>query len=193
MFGPDFNTWLQEGFRHIITPEALDHILFITALCLGFTVQEWKKLLLLVTAFTIGHSVTLLATAMGWLNMPVAWVEFAIPLTIAVTAGIHLFSGPQTRKTSMLYLLALLFGFIHGMAFGAIPLASLYSPREALPLILAFNLGVEAGQLLVVAAYMLLSFIFVTMLHTPKLAVKRIAAAGVMLYAIFLSVKNAPL
>jgi len=82
----DFNLYFRLGTEHILTWEALDHILFIAALCLRYLAKDWKKVVVLVTAFTIGHSITLALSAAGLLQFPTRWIEFLIPLTIVATA-----------------------------------------------------------------------------------------------------------
>jgi hydrogenase/urease accessory protein HupE len=192
MLGPDFNTWLKEGFFHIITPEALDHILFITALCLSYTFKEWKKILLLVTAFTLGHSVTLIFTALGYINLPMHWVEFFIPLTIAITAAAALLSSNKRQPGRLIYSFALFFGLVHGLAYGANGVGSLYQGWQAVGNVLAFNLGIEGGQVLVVAAYMLLSFIFVQLLNIPKQILQKVCSAAILSIAVYWTFKKFP-
>ena len=81
----DFTLYFNLGVEHILTPDALDHILFVTALCLRYMWKDWKKVVVLVTAFTIGHSVTLALSALNYINFNTDWIEFLIPLTIAAT------------------------------------------------------------------------------------------------------------
>ena len=87
----DFNLYFGLGVEHILTWDALDHILFVTALCPRYKFSDWKKVAVLVTAFTIGHSITLILSVFGYVTVPVAWIEFLIPLTIAGTALNNLF------------------------------------------------------------------------------------------------------
>ena len=90
----DFNLYFGLGVGHILTWDALDHILFVTALCLRYRFPDWKKVAIMVTAFTIGHSITLALSVFGLIKVPVAIIEFLIPLTIAGTAINNLFFKP---------------------------------------------------------------------------------------------------
>ncbi|MBL7727047.1 MAG: HupE/UreJ family protein [Dinghuibacter sp.] len=193
MFHPDFGLWFNEGVRHILSAGALDHILFITALCIAYRVGEWKKTVLLVTAFTIGHSITLAAVALRYIQVNSAWVEFAIPLTIAFTAARQVFQPRTSAKADpVLYGTALIFGFIHGMAYGANPIGSLYTVREAVPLVLGFNLGIELAQLVVVAVVMLLSYLVVRLCKLPERKWQLLLSSCILIYAVYLCIKNNP-
>jgi hydrogenase/urease accessory protein HupE len=192
MLSADFQEWLKQGFFHIITTEALDHILFIIALCLHYSYREWKKIVLLVTAFTVGHSITLLLTGLGYINLPLHWVEFFIPVTIALTALTGLLRPPTRSQGWFIYIIAGVFGLVHGVAYGANSVGSLYSGTEALMNVLAFNLGVEGGQLVIVAAYMLLSFIFVHLLQLPQRRLQQSGSAAILAVALFWSYQNFP-
>src|ERR1700755_2755456 len=90
----DFKLYFGIGIEHILNPEALDHILFVAALCLRYLMKDWKKVIVLVTAFTIGHSVTLALSALGWVHFATRWIEFLIPLTIVATALNNLTQQP---------------------------------------------------------------------------------------------------
>src|SRR5579872_1727808 len=82
----DFKLYFGIGIDHILNPEALDHILFVAALCLRYLLKDWRKVVVLVTAFTIGHSVTLALSALALLHLATRWIEFLIPPTIVPTA-----------------------------------------------------------------------------------------------------------
>jgi hypothetical protein len=193
MFHPDFKMWLNEGICHILDIDALDHILFIAALCIAYTVSEWKKTLLLATAFTFGHSITLAAVALGFISVNIRWVEFLITVTIAITAAQRIFQPAiKGRKEWQFYLLAVFFGFIHGMAFGAASIGSLYSNREAIPLVLAFNLGIEGAQLLVVGILLLVSYVLTRWCKIPVRYWQLSLSSCILVYALYLTVKHIP-
>jgi hypothetical protein len=167
----DFKLYFDIGIGHILNWEALDHILFVAALCLRYLVKDWKKVVVLVTAFTIGHSVTLALSALGLVHVATRWIEFLIPLTIVATAINNL-----AQKTSqvehpsrlpLIYFFALFFGLIHGLAFAS-SLMSLVGKEGILVPLLAFNLGIETAQLLVVAIILVISFIFVQLLKIRR-------------------------
>lgn len=162
-----FSIYLQLGFEHIADWKAYDHILFIVALCAAYPLNAWRKVALLATAFTIGHSLTLALAMLDVIRIPVNWVEFLIPLTILITALSNAIntdksqeSGIWTRRSKLNYLLAASFGLIHGMGFSNF-LRAMLLPGEAGQLgwqLLSFNLGVEFGQLLIVLLVLLISF-----------------------------------
>jgi hypothetical protein len=183
----DFKLYFGLGTEHILTPDALDHLLFVTALCLRYLVKDWKKVVVLVTAFTIGHSVTLALSATGTIQFPTRWIEFLIPLTIVATAFNNLWQKSlQVEHPSglpVIYFFALFFGLIHGLAY-ANTFLSLEGRDGLLPHLLAFNLGIEAAQLLVVAIVLAISFIFVQLMKVPRLWWIRIASVLILLTAL---------
>jgi len=128
-----FEINLRLGFTHILDPNAYDHLLFIVALVAIYRISEWKKVALLVTAFTIGHSITLALSAFEIITFPQDIIEILIPITILITAlynGISAWKN-RTGQESMFvnYSLALFFGLIHGMAFSN-QLKSMLFPGE---------------------------------------------------------------
>src|ERR1700753_3008636 len=167
----DFSLYFHLGTGHILTLEALDHILFMAALCLRYLVRDWKKVVVLVTAFTIGHSITLALSALGLIHFDTRWIEFLIPMTIVATAAHNLVQRQgQLEHPShlpLIYFFALFFGLIHGLAF-ANSLLSLLGNEGILVPLLAFNLGIEAAQLLVVAIILMISFIFVQLMKVRR-------------------------
>lgn len=158
-----FVTFFETGLAHIADFKGYDHILFIVTLCGIYLLREWRHILVLVTAFTIGHSLTLALATLNLLHISPAWIEFLIPVTIFVTAVENIlrrrveFSMLQHR---IKYALALFFGLIHGLGFSNY-LRSLLGLHEGLlwPLF-SFNVGIEAGQLLIVSAILFLSQLF---------------------------------
>lgn len=168
----DFNLYFKLGTEHILTPEALDHILFVTALCLRYLLKDWKKVVVLVTAFTIGHSITLALSSLGLVHVATRWIEFLIPVTIIATAinNINQKAGQveHPSRLPLVYFFALFFGLIHGLAF-ATTFVSLEGREGLLTHLLAFNLGIEAAQLLIVAAILAISFIFVQSLKLRRI------------------------
>lgn len=171
-----FAQYLQLGFQHIADLAAYDHILFIVALCAIYRLAEWKKVAILVTAFTIGHSVTLALAALDIIRFPQAWIEFLIPVTIVATAVYNLVTHSSTegssegvfnRRLQLNYLFALLFGLIHGMGFSNFFRALLLPGEESelLSQLFAFNVGVELGQLAIVAVILTISFVVFSVLN----------------------------
>ncbi|HXB91543.1 MAG TPA: HupE/UreJ family protein [Puia sp.] len=167
----DFKLYFGLGTEHILTWEALDHILFVAALCLRYLIKDWRKVVVLVTAFTIGHSITLALSALGLVQVATRWIEFLIPLTIVATAINNMVQKTgqvdHPSRLPLIYFFALFFGLIHGLAFASSFLS--LEGREGLVLhLLAFNLGIEAAQLLVVAIILVISFIFVQLLKIRR-------------------------
>jgi len=164
-----FELYLQLGLTHIADFKGYDHILFIITLCAVYQIAHWKKILILVTAFTVGHSLTLVLATLNLVRIPSDWVEFLIPVTIMLTAIGNLLqkkTAYNLRHHIYKYSLALIFGLIHGLGFSNY-LRSLLSSEENLAWpIFSFNVGIEAGQLIVVAGFLLLGIIFMNLLKT---------------------------
>lgn len=145
-----FIFYFTEGWRHIINIHALDHQLFILALTVIYTFKEWKRVLILVTAFTIGHSLTLALSVLDIFRLPSALVEVLIPITIILTAIWNITGYKKNKKFNNNYFLALFFGLIHGLGFANALRMMLASDQSLLTGLLAFNLGLEAGQIIIV-------------------------------------------
>ena len=154
----DFIFYFQLGWEHIISRDALDHQLFIAALCAIYTLKDWKQVLILVTAFTIGHSLTLALSVMDIIRIPSGWIEFLIPCTIVITAFSNLFQKKFTpRSIRINYFLALFFGLIHGLGF-ANSIRSMLASDQGLGMgLFGFNVGLEIGQIVVVALILLVT------------------------------------
>jgi len=166
----DFGLYFTLGRQHIADIHGYDHILFIAALCLRYQVADWKKILVLVTAFTIGHSITLALSVTNTVHYSTKWIEFLIPVTIMATAISNIFVKKFSFRSRfpLIYFFALFFGLIHGLGFSTY-LKSLLGKDENIFLqLLAFNLGLEAGQLLIVFAVLLISFILVAVVKMPR-------------------------
>ncbi|MBC7851604.1 MAG: HupE/UreJ family protein [Chitinophagaceae bacterium] len=166
----EFWLYFDIGRKHIADWEGYDHILFVVALCLSYTFADWKKLLILITAFTIGHSITLAVSALNYMNVPTNWIEFLIPVTIIITALSNLRVKETTKpgRFSPIYFLALFFGLIHGLGFSNYLKALLGRDENIITQLLAFNLGLEAGQLLIVAGILLITFLCTRVLRMTR-------------------------
>jgi hypothetical protein len=149
---------------YILETEGFDHILFVVVLCALYTFSDWKKVIILVTAFTIGHSITLALSVLDIIVVNSALVEFLIPITILATAISNLFkkerNGFQRSKVEINYFLALFFGLIHGLAFSNYLKALLGQNANITQSLLAFNIGLEVGQLVIVAAFLFITGLF---------------------------------
>ena len=161
----DFTFYFKLGWHHIISPDALDHILFIVALAAIYLVKDWRQVLVLVTAFTIGHSVTLALSVFDIIRVNSKLVEFLIPCTIIVTALFNFFQHDFSKKKLQLnYFLALFFGLIHGLGFANTIRFMLSKDEKIGRGLFGFNVGLEAGQIVVVALILLMSFLLVNVL-----------------------------
>ena len=163
-----FQTYLELGFKHISDIRAYDHILFIVALCAIYKISEWKKVAILATAFTIGHSITLALAALDVISFPKKTIELLIPVTIMLTCLYNIFATKNyksdsifNKKININYSFAMFFGLIHGMGFSNFLKATLMPGEEnqLVKQLFAFNLGIELGQLLIVAIILIVSFI----------------------------------
>lgn len=160
----EFGIYFELGLDHILDINGYDHILFVIALCAIYILRDWKKVLILVTAFTIGHSITLALATLQIVNFNSELIEFLIPVTIFLTALINIFKKERTVETSKIqtnYILALFFGLIHGLGFSNFLRSMLGKDRSIVSQLLAFNIGLEVGQIIIVAVFLLISFILV--------------------------------
>jgi len=147
----DFIFYFKIGWTHILSWDATDHIYFIAALAIIYSFKDWKKVLVLVTAFTIGHAITLYLSALDVFRFSVQWVEFAIPCTIVITGASNLLVKQEKKTKGMLqYLLALGFGLVHGMGYANYIRMMLSSNQSLVSSLFSFNVGLELGQILVV-------------------------------------------
>ncbi|MCH2033380.1 MAG: HupE/UreJ family protein [Tenacibaculum sp.] len=157
-----FSTFFVSGWHHIVDINAYDHLLFVMTLCAAFKLKEWKQILIIITAFTIGHSVTLIISALGFIPDNPSVIDLLIPFTIMITAISNIRNygkeGVFSNK-NVKYIIALVFGLIHGLAFASNFKVMMFNSNVIKPLF-AFNLGIEVGQLFIVAIFMLMLFIY---------------------------------
>jgi hypothetical protein len=168
----EFALYFGLGKDHILDyMDGYDHILFVLALCAVYLIRDWKKILILITAFTIGHSITLALATMNVVNFASEMIEFLIPLTIFITAGSNLFrndSEVSKLPVQINYLFALFFGLIHGLGFSNYLRALLGKNENILSPLFAFNVGLEIGQIIVVAVFLGISFVLVDLLKVSR-------------------------
>jgi hypothetical protein len=161
----EFQAYFAEGRDHILEWKyGYDHILFVIALCALYLFRNWKQVLILVTAFTIGHSITLALAALNIIPVNELLIEFLIPATIFITAFSNLFKNEETvdqQNFHINYGYALLFGLVHGMGFSNYFRTILGKDRGIVSQLLAFNLGLELGQIIIVVIFLTASFIVV--------------------------------
>lgn len=157
-----FAMYFGLGVHHIADFAGYDHILFLVCLTAVYLVKDWRRILILITAFTIGHSVSLVLATFNVVHFSSGWVEFLIPLTIFITGLWNIIDRDDSvsRKGHRIkYTAALFFGLIHGLGFSNY-LRSLLGSEDQLALpLLGFNLGIETGQILIVAVILTLAMI----------------------------------
>ena len=144
------------GFRHILDWNAYDHLVFLLALCAPYDGKDWKRVAWLVTAFTLGHSLTLALAGLDVLRFSSNWIEFLIPCTIAFTSVHNLVRHNRKPLPRAIYPVVIVFGCVHGMGFSSYFRMMSHSTSELLGGLLAFNLGIEIGQVLLVAVLLVL-------------------------------------
>lgn len=164
-----FLLYLSLGWEHIISTDALDHQLFILALIAAFSFDDWRKLLILITAFTVGHSITLAISLMDFFRIPTAVVEFVILVTIAITALYNIITRKKSQQlTKINYVLALVFGLVHGLGFANTARAAMSSEDSLLMPLLGFNIGLELGQIILVLVILILHFFAISLFRVNK-------------------------
>lgn len=185
-----FTDYLKLGMDHILDLNGYDHILFVAVLCAGYELKQWKQILILVTAFTIGHSLTLALSSLDLVSFSPKLIERLIPVTIILTGIFNIFTAFSSKKANQNiianYLLALGFGLIHGLGFSFYFKAILGSEGSILMPLFAFNVGVELGQLLIVGFIMVLSFIFIEKFKLPLQKWTTVISIPAIIVAIYL-------
>ncbi|HSK12536.1 MAG TPA: HupE/UreJ family protein [Phnomibacter sp.] len=188
-----FSDYFAIGWEHILAWGAWDHLLFILALSAIYSFSEWKQVIILVTAFTIGHSITLALSMFEMIRYSGDWIEFLIPCTIVVTAISNTFIKKYGGKGLRInYFFALFFGLIHGMGFAS-GLKSLLG-REvsiAIPL-LGFNLGLEAGQIVAVVALLIFAFLVLNVLRANRRDYVLFMSGGAAMAALIMALDRLP-
>ena len=184
-----FQFYLKLGFNHIANFNGYDHILFLVVLCAVYQLKQWKKIIILVTAFTIGHSITLFLVSFDIFSIPSRYVKLLIPITIMITSLHNIRSIEIIRNSNMSknYFLALFFGLIHGMDFSNYFKALIMSPNEIIIPLFGFNVGLEIGQFLIVFFIVLISYVFLSFLKVKYYSWNLIvsgAAFGISLISI---------
>jgi hypothetical protein len=179
----EFSLYFGLGREHILDyVNGYDHILFVLALCAVYLTRDWKKILILVTAFTIGHSITLALATLQLISIKTELIEFLIPLTIFVTSCSNLFRKEENidkQNIQINYFFALFFGLIHGMGFSNYLRALLGKSHDILSPLLAFNLGLELGQIIVVTIFLVISYILVDWLKVTRRDWKMVLSSAI--------------
>ncbi|RNC86248.1 MAG: HupE/UreJ family protein [Winogradskyella sp.] len=155
------NNFFASGWEHIVDINAYDHLLFVMTLCAAFKLNQWKQILVIITAFTIGHSGTLILSALDIIPVNPDIIDLLIPFTIMITAIANIVNYDKNKSsdTKLKYIIALVFGLIHGLAFASNFKFMLFEDSIIMPLFL-FNVGIEVGQLFIVLLFMIALWIY---------------------------------
>ena len=187
--------WFQTGFEHITDLAGYDHMLFLLILCSVYSFRNWDWLIL-ITAFTIGHCITLALSILNIIRLPSSLIEFAILLTILISAifrwiQVEKNENKSYQKDQKVYAITLLFGLIHGLGFSNMLRSMLGSQADILQPLLFFNLGLEVGQIVIV----LFSLVTITSLneyaHIPRFYLVRGIAIPVGFVSLWLMFERA--
>ena len=165
----DFWLWFTTGFYHILDWNGYDHICYIICLTILFPFNEWRRLLVLVTAFTLGHSLTLALSTLHIISPPQKIIECLIPITILSTCAYNMYSrNKKSTSITFNYSMALVFGFIHGMGFSYLLKSLLGKNGSIIGPLFSFNIGLEVGQLLIVTSVLFISLVFESLFRVTK-------------------------
>jgi energy-coupling factor transporter transmembrane protein EcfT len=188
----EFVTYFQVGLSHILDLNGYDHFLFLVALTAPYAFRDWKRVLILVSIFTLGHTLSLLLSIFEIISVKTSLIEFLIPITILITAFLNYFKigkTPKNETVSGAIFITLFFGIIHGLGFSSYIKALLSGePTDKILPTLQFAVGIEAAQLLIVIAVLLISFIVQTFFRISRrdfITVTSALIIGVVLPLIF--------
>ena len=168
----DFWVYFEVGMRHVLNIFSYDHVLFLIALSVPYEFKDWKKILLLASLFTVGHTITLLLSVYGIIVVKVNLIEFLIPITILITALFHLFTIGKSAKNESINAIAfitLFFGIIHGLGYATYFKSLIVgtSDSKLLPL-LEFATGIEGAQIIVVLITLIAAYCLQTLFRFSK-------------------------
>jgi hypothetical protein len=187
--------YFELGLNHVLDPKGLDHFYFLLVLTIPFAFYQWRSLLILVSLFTLGHTLSLWVAYEQWVQLPDAWVEFLIPLTILATCvPILIAKNPQQttmKSPQRTGSLTFIFGLIHGLGFARY-FKQIVLEEDAYTGLFSFAIGVETAQLIIVVLVMVVSFMFTNLI---KVSVKKwllIVSAMVAALALQMSLTNWP-
>ncbi|MFM9983812.1 MAG: HupE/UreJ family protein [Flavobacteriales bacterium] len=179
---------ISEGILHITDIQGYDHMLFLLALCAPYSYLDWKKIIWMATAFTVGHSITLALSAMDIIRFSSDLIELLIPITIMITAVWNVLSLKFrfTGTDWVRYAVTAGFGLIHGMGFSTYLRIILTQASSLIKELFLFNLGVEIGQLVIISGILILIFVLVRVIKLPNPKVNVILSSFAFLIAAWL-------
>lgn len=186
----EFKLYFLLGKDHILDyVNGYDHILFVIALCTLYQWRDWKRVLILVTAFTLGHSLTLALATLEIITVRVELIEFLIPVTIFITAVSNIFKNEDNlsgRAMQVSYFYAAFFGLIHGLGFSNYLKSILGRNESIISQLFAFNIGLELGQIIIVALFLTASFILLDLFGVSRRDWKLVISSAVAGIALIL-------
>ncbi len=188
----EFKIWFSTGVEHILDINGYDHILFVTLLVLTYYFNKWGKLLLLISAFTVGHSISLALSVTNKIYLPQPLTEFFIALSILITAIYHLvyYNKTEQKNATFIIFIVTFFGLIHGLGFSYL-LRSMLGREESVTLpLLWFNLGLEVGQLIIVTGVLIVSIVCAFVFKFPYKLFKLIVVCGIGLIALKITIER---
>jgi hypothetical protein len=189
----DFPIYFELGWQHILDWQGYDHILFVAALCGVYLISDWKRILILVTAFTIGHSITLALSVFNQILIPSIWIEFLIPVTILITALTNIARKRSfKRKVNPVYFMALFFGLIHGLGFSNYLKSLLGKSNNVVAELLAFNIGLEFGQIIIVFSVLIIAFILTQIVRVNKREWNLFLSSAIFGIALIMAIERWP-
>ena len=189
-----FNVFFEVGLRHVLDINGYDHVLFLLVLTVPYSINEWKKTLLLITLFTLGHTISLLLSVFNIVTVKAEITELFILITILITALYNLFFAGKNLKNhnnSFIWITTLCFGIIHGLGFSNYfkTLVSSETPNKLVTLF-SFAIGIEVAQIIVAVAVLLLSFLTLTLSPLNKREFTLVASAFVLGVVVPLLLEN---
>jgi hypothetical protein len=186
----DFGIYFSLGKDHILDySNGYDHILFVIALCALYQMRDWRQVLILVTAFTLGHSLTLALSTLDIISVRADLIEFLIPVTIFITAVSNIFRNEDNlsgRDLQINYFYAGFFGLIHGLGFSTYLKAILGKNQSIVSQLFAFNIGLEFGQIIIVGIFLVAGFILIDLFGVSRRDWKLVISSAVAGIALIL-------
>lgn len=190
----DFWIFFKVGLEHVLDINGYDHLLFLIALTAPYVSKDWKRILILVSFFTLGHTLSLLLSVFNVVAVKAVLVELLIPITILITALFNIImAGKSTKNGNMSFVasITVFFGIIHGLGFSNYFNSILPGkPVDKLAPLLEFALGIEAAQILVVLSVLILAFIFQTLFRFNKRDFTLIMSSFVIGVVVHLIIEN---
>lgn len=182
-----FSLYLELGFEHITDINGYDHILFLMTIVSIYLIKDWKKVLTLITAFTIGHSISLALATFKLVQVNSNLIEFLIPVTILISAVYNLINKTNTKNKQILkYIIAMFFGLIHGLGFSNYLQTLLGTNQNIISSLFAFNLGLEMGQIAIVIIYLSTVSILVKTTKVPLKYITFFVASITIIVSLYL-------